>query len=256
MNNIFLYLVGTAGSGKSMLTYSFQEWMRLQGYDAVTVNLDPGVEQLNYSPDIDVREWLSLRQIMEEYGLGPNGAQIVCADLLAFKMEEVKKEIEKYETDYFLIDTPGQIELFAFRESSRQIVERLGSERALLGILFDPILARTPNGLVSQIVLSATIQFRFSIPSVNLLSKADILKEEEIAKVLKWTEAPYELFESAIQEVPSMQKQLSMELFEALKEVGAYKALIPISSETFIGMEDLYNTVQQVFYGGEDLEKR
>ncbi|MCJ2520465.1 MAG: ATP/GTP-binding protein, partial [Candidatus Thermoplasmatota archaeon] len=37
-----LYVVGTAGSGKSTLVRANNEWSNLQGYDSVIVNLDPG----------------------------------------------------------------------------------------------------------------------------------------------------------------------------------------------------------------------
>ena len=51
---IFVYFIGTVGSGKSTLTYNFQKWMGLRGLDTITVNLDPGAENLPYEPDVDV----------------------------------------------------------------------------------------------------------------------------------------------------------------------------------------------------------
>ena len=80
MKNINIFFVGTAGSGKSTLTHTFQSWMNSLGLDAITVNLDPGVDYLMYTPDIDIREWVSLTEIMKTHNLGPNGAQIACAD--------------------------------------------------------------------------------------------------------------------------------------------------------------------------------
>ncbi|MBN1676983.1 MAG: ATP/GTP-binding protein, partial [Candidatus Thermoplasmatota archaeon] len=53
-----LYFIGTAGSGKSTLTHAFQVWLQTQGYDSITINLDPGAESLLYTPDIDVRDWI------------------------------------------------------------------------------------------------------------------------------------------------------------------------------------------------------
>ena len=112
-----LYFVGTAGSGKSTLTNAFQLWLNNQGYDAITVNLDPGVDSLNYAPDVDVRDWIKLSEIMAEYGLGPNGAQVAAADMMALNVREISQVVSGYNTDYVLIDTPGQIELFTFRQS-------------------------------------------------------------------------------------------------------------------------------------------
>ena len=51
-------IVGMAGSGKSLLTGSFVEWLRDQDQDAVAVNLDPGAVSLPYEPDLDVRTYL------------------------------------------------------------------------------------------------------------------------------------------------------------------------------------------------------
>ena len=81
--NIFLYMIGTAGSGKSTLSFSYQDWLNQQGLDSIIVNLDPGAENLPYEPNIDVRDWISLKEIMETNDLGPNGAQIACADMIA-----------------------------------------------------------------------------------------------------------------------------------------------------------------------------
>ncbi|MDI6917042.1 MAG: ATP/GTP-binding protein [Thermoplasmatales archaeon] len=251
---IFLYFVGTAGSGKSTLTYSFQQWMNLQGYDAITANLDPGAEKLNYAPDVDIREIISLRKVMDEYGLGPNGAQIVCADMLALKINEIKEIVDGFDSDYVLIDTPGQMEIFAFRETSRVIIDILGPDSAM-AFLFDPFLSKTPSGFISQIMLSATTQFRFHLPFINVLSKSDLLDETEKSRIISWVKQPEDLLNDAIHENPSMEKQLSIELFRVLESLGVYKMLTPVSSETMTGMEDIYNLVQQVFMGGEDLEK-
>ena len=100
----YIYFIGTAGSGKSTLTYAFQQWTERLGIDAISVNLDPGVDRLLYSPDIDIRDWIVLDEVMDEYGLGPNGAQIACADMLAIKIREIKEIIDKFDADYVLID--------------------------------------------------------------------------------------------------------------------------------------------------------
>ena len=102
---IFVYFIGTAGSGKSTITYNFKQWMNHRGLDAITVNLDPGADNLLYDPDIDIRDWISLKEIMESYGLGPNGAQIAAADMLALNTDDVKKSIEKFMSEV----TPEEI---------------------------------------------------------------------------------------------------------------------------------------------------
>lgn len=246
-----IYFIGTAGSGKSTLTYAFQQWTRNLGIDSITVNLDPGVEKLLYTPDIDIREWIVLNEVMEEYNLGPNGAQIACADLLAINITEINEIINEFESDYVLIDTPGQIELFAFRPSSKFVVDSIDNEKSLFAFLFEPNLSKSPSGFVSQVMLSATIQFRLNIPCENLLNKCDLLADEDLENIIKWAREPSYLMNSMHEE--SASTHLSMEILKVLEELDVYKSLFPISSETSFGMEDLYNVIQQVYMGGEDL---
>ena len=104
---VFVYFIGTAGSGKSTLAASFKKWMSLRSLDAITVNLDPGAEHLPYEPDVDIRDWISLEEVMEMNELGPNGAQVVCADMIALNTGEVQESIGTFKPDYILMDTPG-----------------------------------------------------------------------------------------------------------------------------------------------------
>jgi len=248
----FIYFVGTAGSGKSSLIHAFQEWLTLQGLDSVTVNLDPGVENMPYEADVDIRDWVRVSDVMEEYGLGPNGAQIVAADLMAVNAKDLAESIEKFRTNYVLVDTPGQIELFAFRQSSDVIMEELGKEDAILVFLADPNLCKSPSGFVSSIMLAATVHFRFSTPFFTILSKSDMLKEEELDAIIDWSESTDALYGAITDKIDS-RSLLSAELFKALESIGAYKKVVPVSSIEPSGMEDIYNAIQQFFEGGEDL---
>ncbi len=235
---------------------AYREWATLQGFDAVNVNLDPGAETLPYDPDVDIRDWISLKQVMEDYGLGPNGAQIMAADLVALNAKEVADVLEGYETDYFLVDTPGQMELFTFRESSRVVIDVFGRDASFLLYLSDPILSRQPSGLVSSLLLSATCQFRHAIPFLNVLSKCDLLEEEQLKRILKWSSDPYALYDALVEEGVSPKSVLDVEFLKALESIGVYRRLTPVSSELPFGMEDVYSAIQEVFAGGEDLEKR
>ena len=204
---------------------------------------------------VDVREWISLNEVMKEYNLGPNGAQVVCADMLALNAKELEERISEYRADYVLLDTPGQLELFVFRSTGKVIVEQLNKENSLLVFIIDPSLATTPTNFISQLMLSATTQFRLMIPLVNVLSKIDIVDEKALEMMLKWGKEPEKLYEEMMMH-SSMQYQFSEGILSILKEMEAHTSLIPISSETLEGMEDLYTALQNIFMGGEDLERK
>ena len=127
-----VYFTGTAGAGKMSFVRAFAEWLRTAGYDSTVVNLDPGLEGTDFEPDVDIREWVRLADIQDEYGLGPNGAQVAAADMIALKIFDVKQAVQELKSDYVLIDTPGQIELFAFREASKAIVDALSGETVMV----------------------------------------------------------------------------------------------------------------------------
>lgn len=250
-----LYFIGTAGSGKSTMVYAFQLWMNSQGLDCVTVNLDPGAESLAYAPDVDVKDWVDLATIIEEQGLGPNGAQVAAADMLALNAKEIADVLETFETSYFLIDTPGQIELFTFRSSGPAIIDAFGREDSVFVYLNDPNLVRTASGFISSVLLSAIVQFRHALPFLNILSKSDLLSEPELEQVMKWSLDPIALYEGLFADVATPKTLLDVEFLKSMETIGVYRRLAPVSSELMFGFEEIYNQVQQTFEGGEDLSK-
>jgi len=198
-----IYFTGTAGAGKTSLVRAFAEWTRSAGYDAAVVNLDPGSEASEDAADVDIREWVRLADLQDEYGLGPNGAQVVAADMIALKVFEVKQAVQEQKADYILIDTPGQIELFAFREASKAIVDALSGDRSVIAFLYDPVLARTAAGFVSLLMLGATVEFRFRLPTVNILAKSDVLSPEQLREVMSWSDDPGMLYDAIGRDTPT-----------------------------------------------------
>ena len=252
---INLYFIGSAGSGKSSLTGAYMGWMQNHAYDAITVNLDPGIENAPYVHDVDIREWIKLRDIMKEHGVGPNGAQIIAADMLALNINEMKEIIESFETEYVIFDTPGQMELFVLRQSGKYLIDAFGADNSIIGFLYDPIISRNPSGFISLMLQAASVQVRFNVPFINILTKSDLLSEEERGKISGWSRDLLALEDAINSERLTLRSQLSIEFLSALKSFGASQNLIPVSSTYGAGMEDIYNAAQQICSGGEDLRK-
>ena len=249
---VFVYVVGTAGSGKSRFTGAMQRWFKERGLDSVTVNLDPGAEALPYGPDVDIRDWIRLADVMDQYELGPNGAQVMAADLIALRIGDVQSALEDYRAPYVLVDTPGQTELFVFRESGRITMEMMAPGRSVIVFLLDPFLAKRPSAFVSMLMLSATTQFRFGVPVINVLSKRDILKPEELERIASWTEEPDALEAALLDEKPDLYNQMSTDAFRILGAMGSVQKAWPVSGETLEGLEDVYTFIQGIFAAGDD----
>src|SRR4030067_3465719 len=184
---LMVFIIGTAGSGKSRLTAAFSDWLKMSKQDVAIVNLDPGVSTLPYEPEVDVRDYVDVGKLMEEYRLGPNGALIMAADLVADEIYRISKEVEELQSDIVLIDTSGQMELFAFRASGPYIADELTTEQKVIVYLFDAVFSVNPLNYVSNLFLSSAVYNRFAIPQVHLLSKCDLLPKEQIEKIIDWS---------------------------------------------------------------------
>ncbi len=246
-----IFIIGTAGSGKSLLTASLNEWLKVGKQKAATVNLDPGVLHLPYVPDIDIRDQININDIMEEYGLGPNGALILAADLIAEESERIGGEIEDLQSDVVLVDTPGQMELFAFRASGPYIANEMTTEQKAIVYLFDAVFSFNPLNYVSNMFLAAAVYNRFFFPQMHVLSKCDLLPPEEANRIVDWSSRP-EALEAAIDEkLTGTRRLLSRDMVNAIYRLGLEFQLIPVSGKTNEGLINLTSALERILVGGE-----
>jgi GPN-loop GTPase len=245
------FVTGTAGSGKSLLTHALKTWFVNRGEDAIAVNLDPGVIELPYDPDVDIRDRIQLQTVMEDYGLGPNGALILAADLVATKLSEIQEEIDSFKAENVIVDTPGQTELFAFRESGEYIVGEMKADSKLLLFLFDPLLASTPANFLSLALLSASVGLRLKIPKITVLTKRDIARDG-VKRITEWSRDT-KVFEDALAGTKNgEQYSLYSELFRSVRRLSFGANLYPVSSITQEGMIALVGEMTRISRGGEE----
>ncbi len=248
---VIIFIIGTAGSGKSLLTASFNEWLKVGKQKVATVNLDPGVLNLPYVPDIDIRDYITLNRIMDEYGLGPNGALVLAADLIAEDTERIGGEIEDLQSDVVLVDTPGQMELFAFRASGPYIANELTTEQKAIVYLFDAVFSFNPLNYVSNMFLLAAVYNRFFFPQLHVLSKCDLLPPEEANRIVDWSADP-EALELVIEEkLSGTRRLLSRDMIHAIYRLGLEFQLIPVSAKTNQGLINLSSALERILVGGE-----
>lgn len=69
---------GPAGAGKSTFCSTMVSHAQSLGRSIHLFNLDPAAENFEYEPTIDIRELISLGDVMEEMDLGPNGGLVYC----------------------------------------------------------------------------------------------------------------------------------------------------------------------------------
>jgi len=248
-----IFVVGTAGSGKSLLTSKIHEYYTRNGAFSAILNLDPGVESLPYGCDIDVRDYVDIVSIMKQYELGPNGALIMTNDLIASKIDSIQDEIDKVNPDYLLIDTPGQIELFAYRASGQFLVQNLRLDEKMSIFLFDGALITSPINFVSIALLATSIKLRLGLPAINVLTKTDLIGEK-LKDILKWSTNLSTLENAISQEADGETYTLTTNILRGLNLGGFAQGLIPISNVTGEGMVNLQIALSRTINLGEEVE--
>lgn len=246
-----VFIIGTAGSGKSLLTAAFSDWLRTNKQDVAVVNLDPGALKLPYSPDIDVRNYVDASDIMEKYGLGPNGAAIMAADLVADEIESLTRDVNEADADFVLVDTPGQMELFAFRASGPFIVNELTKEPKAIMYLFDAVFSANPLNYVSNMFLSAAIYNRFIEPQLHLLSKIDLLPRNKVSEIVEWSGNPRALEDAINSKLEEAKRLFSQNMTRAIRQLGLQFRLTPISSKNNEGLIAVNTILERILMQGE-----
>ncbi|HYB45071.1 MAG TPA: ATP/GTP-binding protein [Nitrososphaerales archaeon] len=244
-------MTGTAGSGKSLLTSALKNWYINRGEDAIAVNLDPGVVNLPYEPEVDIRETIDLQDIMAKYSLGPNGALVLAADMVATSVAKVQEDIDSLNAEYVVVDTPGQMELFAYRESGEYIVKQMSADSKVLLFLLDPLLANTPVNFLSLALLSASVGLRLKVPKISVLPKRD-LDTERTKTIVQWSRDAA-VFEEALSQTREAEEySLYSELFRSIRKLAFGVDLYPVSSVTLDGMVALVGEIARMARGGEE----
>jgi GTPase SAR1 family protein len=249
-----VFITGTAGAGKSLLTASLTSWYHEKSQNVITVNLDPGVVAMPYEPDVDVRTMIDLQEIMKDYSLGPNGALILASDLIASKLPEIQDDIDSASPDFVFVDTPGQIELFAFRESGPFVAKGLRADSKTVLFMVDSMLAVSPTNFLSLLLLATSVQLRMELPMLQLLSKTDMSRNAK--EIARWSREPVQ-FEQALSTTKSGEAYVFYsQIFKALKSTSIFPGLFPVSGYTRDGFIALVGELSRIAKGGEEFEEQ
>lgn len=249
MNAIFI--TGTAGAGKSLLTSRLLQWYKDNGVFPISLNLDPGAVNLPYDPEVDVRNYIDINVLMESYGLGPNGSLVMASDMIATKLGEIQQEVDELNPDYVIVDTPGQIELFAFRASGPYFAENLQADNKATIFAFDGTLVSSPINFVSISLLASSVKLRLKTAQINTLTKRDLVIDK-LKDVMDWAGSTVALEHALDGEKDAEYSLLSKDLARSMGRGGFAQGMIPVSSLTMNGMVNLAAALSRTLNQGDD----
>jgi hypothetical protein len=190
---------------------------------------------------------------MQQYDLGPNGALVMANDLIASKIDDIKNEVNRVNPDYLIVDTPGQIELFAYRSSGRFIVENISSEDKATIFLFDGALITSPVNFVSIALLATSIRLRLNLPTINVLTKTDLIGDKS-NEILDWSTNLNTLEDAISKEADGDTYTLTTNILRGLNLSELTQDLIPISNVTGEGFVNFESALSRILNLGEEVE--
>ncbi|KAL6749512.1 GPN-loop GTPase [Haematococcus lacustris] len=175
-------VIGPAGCGKSTYCDTLYQHCQAIGRTIHIVNLDPAAEHFAYPVSLDVRDLVTLEDVMEEMELGPNGGLLYCMEYLEDNLHEwLGEELQGYgDDDYLMFDCPGQIELYSHLSIFKTFVDFLRNDGWSVCAVYclDAHFVTDVSKFIAGALQALSAMVKLELPHVNILTKMDICESK------------------------------------------------------------------------------
>ena len=141
---------------------------------------------------MDIRATHDYKKVMDTHKLGPNGAILTALNLFAAQPERIVDAIAAKMTTIksagtFVIDIPGQIEVFTWSASSMILTQAISTLMPVkIVYVVDGVRCANPNTFLSNLLFAESIRYRLSsFPFLLLLNKCDASDCDKLMQMMK-----------------------------------------------------------------------
>jgi len=178
------FVIGPPGAGKTTYCDGMQQMLTGLKRPHAIINLDPANDLCPYDCAIDVRDFIAVEEVMDEFQLGPNGALVYAMEYIDEHFDWLEKQIRELTTGtnqhYLIFDCPGQVELYAHHQVMNSITHKLLKKldiRLTCVHIIDSTLCTDGFRYLSAVLVALTAMMHLELAHVNVLSKIDMLGE-------------------------------------------------------------------------------
>jgi GPN-loop GTPase len=191
MSKFGLLVMGPAGAGKTTFCTALIQHLQHSHRSCFYINLDPAAASFAYTPDLDIRDLISLEDVMDEMSLGPNGGLIFCFEFLLQNLDFLSNAIETLTEEFLIIfDLPGQIELYTHIPLLPELVKYLSRMGPLninlcAAYLLEATFVVDKAKFFAGTLSAMSAMVNMELPHINILSKMDLVQSQVGRKELR-----------------------------------------------------------------------
>eukprot|EP00924_Labyrinthula_sp_SR-Ha-C_P006708 snap_masked-scaffold_29-processed-gene-2.46-mRNA-1 protein AED:0.16 eAED:0.18 QI:0/-1/0/1/-1/1/1/0/285 len=178
-------VVGASGAGKTTYCKGIKDILTQLNRRVISISLDPGNAPEEGVFDVDINELVNVTDVQKELHLGPNGSLVYCMEFLIENIDWLLEKMKLYirakgRKPYFLIDLPGQIELYSHHTTIKTLLKKISSLSLALTVinLVDAVQVLSPRHLVSIMFACLSIMLQLEHSQINLLTKFDLVDKK------------------------------------------------------------------------------